>query len=209
MSIYQPYCYLIGWSAHDKWYYGCRYAKGCHPSDLWVSYFTSSKNVKNLRERYGEPDIIQIRKVFKGIRECREWEIKVIRRMSIVSDKKFLNQRNPGGIENFSKKVGSEPWNKNKKGLQSSPYKGTSNRYDDSVIQRISNSVKIFMMNRTQDQIDRKIKQNTENGKMKWLHNSEGIHKRVKEQDLDIYLSQGWERGRIVNRDEKGYFQWK
>jgi hypothetical protein len=52
MNIYHtcedrtPYTYLIGWSHLNKWYYGRRTAKGCHPSELWVKYFTSSKSVK-------------------------------------------------------------------------------------------------------------------------------------------------------------------
>ena len=36
-----PYTYLIGWSNLNKFYYGVRYGKGCHPSDLWVKYFGS------------------------------------------------------------------------------------------------------------------------------------------------------------------------
>lgn len=59
MNIYTPYTYHIAWTSIDKHYYGVRYAKNCHPSDLWQTYFTSSKHVKNTRERYGEPDIIE------------------------------------------------------------------------------------------------------------------------------------------------------
>jgi hypothetical protein len=62
MNIYIPYTYVIGWSSLQKYYYGVRYAKNCNPLDLWVSYFTSSKRVAHYREKFGEPDIIQIRK---------------------------------------------------------------------------------------------------------------------------------------------------
>jgi len=58
------YTYCIGWTVNNVSYYGVRYAKNCHPSDLWVTYFTSSKFVKIHRENYGEPDIIKIRKTF-------------------------------------------------------------------------------------------------------------------------------------------------
>ena len=57
-----PYTYLIGWKSLDKWYYGVRYGKGVHPSDLWVVYFTSSRHVKKFRDDHGEPDVIEIRK---------------------------------------------------------------------------------------------------------------------------------------------------
>lgn len=43
-----PYTYLLGWPEIDKWYYGVRYAKKCHPSDLWVTYKTSSRHVDSI-----------------------------------------------------------------------------------------------------------------------------------------------------------------
>jgi len=64
MSIYTPYTYLIGWSEHKKYYYGVRYAKGCHPSDLFNPYQTSSKFVKAFIQSFGLPDIIEVRKIF-------------------------------------------------------------------------------------------------------------------------------------------------
>ena len=57
-----PYTYLLGWSEHNTWYYGVRYAKGCHPSDIWKKYFTSSKHVKNFVKMHGDPDVIEDRK---------------------------------------------------------------------------------------------------------------------------------------------------
>jgi hypothetical protein len=62
--MYQPYTYLIGWSSHNKYYYGVRYSKKASPSEFWLTYFTSSNEVKKFREAHGEPDIIQIRKTF-------------------------------------------------------------------------------------------------------------------------------------------------
>jgi len=56
-----PYTYLIVWTSLKEkiWYYGSRSKIGCHPDDFWVKYFTSSKYVKELREKLGEPDIKQ------------------------------------------------------------------------------------------------------------------------------------------------------
>lgn len=92
MTIYKPYTYLIGWSKFNKYYYGVRYAKDCHPDDFWVSYFTSSKYVGELREKVGEPDIIQIRKTFICPDKAIEWEYKVIQKMKLHRDERFLNQ---------------------------------------------------------------------------------------------------------------------
>jgi hypothetical protein len=43
-----PYLYSLVDTATDKYYIGCRYAKGCCPSDLGVTYFTSSREVSKL-----------------------------------------------------------------------------------------------------------------------------------------------------------------
>lgn len=92
-SIYNtPYTYLIGWSKHNIWYYGLRYAKNCHPSDLWNIYFTSSKYVKETRLKYGEPDIVEIRKTFETAKQAQLWEHKVLRRMNVVNEQKWLNR---------------------------------------------------------------------------------------------------------------------
>ena len=93
MSIYsQPYTYLIGWSTHRKFYYGVRYALGCHPGDLWTKYFTSSSEVTRVRTELGEPDIISVRRTFSTSDEARDWEHKVLRRMDVVLREDFLNK---------------------------------------------------------------------------------------------------------------------
>jgi hypothetical protein len=92
MNIYIPYTYVIGWSSIQKYYYGVRYAKNCNPSDLWVSYFTSSKQVAYYRKQFGEPDIIQIRKTFADIDTARLWEHRVLKRLNVIDNDKWLNQ---------------------------------------------------------------------------------------------------------------------
>ena len=96
MSIYQPYTYLIGWTHHNKWYYGVRYARNCNSQDLWKTYFTSSNYVKKFRKEYGEPDVIQIRKIFDNKHRAFLWEQKVLRRLNVPFNIKMLN-KNIGG----------------------------------------------------------------------------------------------------------------
>jgi hypothetical protein len=87
------YTYLIGWKNHNKWYYGVRYSSKCNPNDLWKNYFTSSKEVKLFRQNYGEPDIIEVRKTFDNSIKAKIWEEKVLRRMSVSKNDKWLNVR--------------------------------------------------------------------------------------------------------------------
>lgn len=51
-----PYVYIIKNKSTNLKYLGVRYANGCDPSDLWVTYFTSSKLVHKLIETFGKDD---------------------------------------------------------------------------------------------------------------------------------------------------------
>jgi hypothetical protein len=87
------YTYLLKHVPTSTYYYGCRYAKGCHPKEFWSEYKTSSKYVKQLVETYGEDSFkYEIRKVFQDQDSCRKWEHKVLRRMNVVSREDFLNK---------------------------------------------------------------------------------------------------------------------
>jgi len=71
----QPFCYYIAWLEEPSvWYYGARFAKDCSPEDLWTTYFTSSQRVKEYREKYGEPDIVRVHRLFDTVEEAAEFE---------------------------------------------------------------------------------------------------------------------------------------
>lgn len=97
-----PYTYLIGWSKYDIWYYGSKYAKGCHPKDLWRTYFTSSRYVSLFIKDFGDPDIIQIRKVFDNIDDAQVWEQKVLTRLHVKPNPKWLNMSENSGKRSSS-----------------------------------------------------------------------------------------------------------
>lgn len=96
-----PYTYLIKFIPTGQVYYGSRTANNCHPDDLWVLYFTSSKTIKNLIQEYGkEAFSYEVRKTFKTTRECLEWEHKVLRRFKVTKNDRWLNRSY--GSSNFS-----------------------------------------------------------------------------------------------------------
>ena len=94
--MHTPYTYLIGWTAHNKWYYGVRFAKNCNPDDLWVTYFTSSSYVQEFRKQHGDPDVIEVRRTFLSQADARLWEETVLNRLNAVKDEKWLNRCNQG-----------------------------------------------------------------------------------------------------------------
>jgi hypothetical protein len=107
-----PYTYLIGWSDHNKFYYGLRHGIGCHPNELWKTYFTSSKYVKKFSQEYGDPDVIQIRKTFNCAKKARLWEHKVLRRINAKNKINFLNQTDNISISSEASKLGVETMKK-------------------------------------------------------------------------------------------------
>lgn len=110
-----PYTYLIGWKDHNRFYYGVRFAKKCHPSELFVSYFTSSKSVKQMIQDIGTPDLIQVRKIFDNALDARRWEHRVLTRLKVIESEKWLNKTDnkaiapmPGSLNPMFGKTGKE-----------------------------------------------------------------------------------------------------
>ncbi len=105
MNIYTPFTYIIGWSQNKKFYYGAKYARGCHPNDLWTTYFTSSKYVKEFIRENGEPDIIKIHRTFEDKDSCITFEHYYLHKIDAKNNTLFLNESNGGlnGCDNANK----------------------------------------------------------------------------------------------------------
>jgi hypothetical protein len=89
------YTYYIYHEPTKQHYYGARWARTADPSDFWVTYFTSSRPVKQLIEQYGRDSFsVQIRKVFECGLEARRWEHRVLKRIRACSRKEWLNTSN-------------------------------------------------------------------------------------------------------------------
>jgi len=75
-----PYVYIVKNKTLGLKYIGLRYAKGCEPKDLWVSYFTSSKHIKKLITLFGVDDFkIKVLKQFSNNYEAMQYENKLLR----------------------------------------------------------------------------------------------------------------------------------
>lgn len=88
-----PYTYLITHIPSNKKYYGVRYAKGCHPNDLGVKYFSSSKDLLDLIDQDGtESFLFEIRKTFVSGQNACEWESKVLKRLKVHINDNWFNK---------------------------------------------------------------------------------------------------------------------
>jgi len=173
-SIYTiPYTYLIGWSSLDLYYYGRRTAVGCHPSDFFETYFTSSIEVESYVSEYGRPDIVQIRRTFTSSEDCCEWECTVLRRLDAKNNFRFLNKTN-GDSEWIYSGVDAVWMNRN----------GKNRRVRREHIENYQDMD--WAEGRSVDWI--------------WIkHCDSGKNKRVAVNEVKEYLENGWERGRDLN----------
>lgn len=95
MSIYTPFTYIITFLPTGQKYYGVRTKRGCHPKELWQSYFTSSKIVHRLINLHGKDSFVfEIRKTFKDSQSAILWEHRVLSRLNAAEHPLWLNQNN-------------------------------------------------------------------------------------------------------------------
>lgn len=92
----RPFVYVVMWTRLNQAYIGVRYARGCDPSDLWNTYFTSSEYVAKFREQNGEPDHIEVLETFLTAREAIEAEKEIISTFELHRSPVFLNMNSAG-----------------------------------------------------------------------------------------------------------------
>jgi hypothetical protein len=76
-------------------YYGVRYAKNCHPAELFVTYFTSSKYVADYIKKHGLPDIIEVRKTFTEkdrVKKALLHEHRTLKKLKVIHRSDYLNK---------------------------------------------------------------------------------------------------------------------
>lgn len=94
-----PYTYLISWTKTGMSYYGVRWANKVTPKhDLWKEYFTSSLYVKEYRQLHGDPDIIQVDKIFDSKELAAQYEIEFLTEQFNNNWDKWLNKNISGAI---------------------------------------------------------------------------------------------------------------
>lgn len=93
-----PFTYLIYCKPTKQYYYGSRYSKHCHPSQLWTTYYTSSKVVKQLIREYGEAAFeVKITRTFETKEKARLWEHRFLCKVKSSTNPNWLNQHNGDG----------------------------------------------------------------------------------------------------------------
>jgi hypothetical protein len=194
-----PYTYLIGWKTLNLWYYGVRISRNCNPADLWVTYFTSSKYVAETVKTHGDPDVVQIRKIFDNPADAVKWEITVLRRMKVLSDSRFLNKNIGGAIlhtDDIRKKI-SITHQKNKKLKTNNPMTGKkwiTNGIQNKAIARLDSVPQGWKLGKTV----KPCMVVNHKGTI-WITN--GVkNKRV---SVDFKIEDGWRKGHTVKDKDR------
>jgi hypothetical protein len=92
--------------ATGKKYYGAKYSKNSHPSTFFKNYFTSSKIVRMYLEAEGLSAFsFEIRKTFLSAQDCINWEKKVLTRLKVNENDKWLNIDTYQKIKNNSNTI--------------------------------------------------------------------------------------------------------
>jgi hypothetical protein len=192
MNIYSLYTYHIAWTSLDKHYYGVRYAKNCNPVDLWSSYFTSSKLVKQYREQYGEPDIVEVRKTFECPHKAKLWERKVLQRLNVLHNDKWINA-NIGGDQFIISKHSEET--KKKMSLNNGSRRPEVRK---AISTRQSGKQNSFYGKRHSDEA-RRLKSEKNKGYFWWTVGQDDVKSKV--------CPSGFRRGKsAINKDSRGRF---
>lgn len=95
------FTYILGWSTLDKMYYGVRYKDNVSLASVGTDYFSSSKTVFEYIKKFGNPDIIQIRKVFSRKVDAKRWEDRVLCRLlskTSTNRQRWLNKSNTNSL---------------------------------------------------------------------------------------------------------------
>lgn len=212
-----PFTYLIGWTEHNLWYYGVRFAKGCSPDDLWTTYFTSSEIVANTRTTLGEPNIVQVRKQFLSEADAKRWEDKVLSSIPIEKRQHWLNQtfssfRGVVFTETIRKRIGEkskgrkckletrDKISQSMKGIKRS--EETKKKVSESRKQTIAKQGNAGLASMHSEEVKEKVREknrirNKENPPNKgriWICNS-NERKMIKPEDFSEYELKGWIKG--------------
>ena len=112
-DIIVAYTYLLIHKITRERYYGVRYQGICEShtpeDDLWIKYFSSSKEVENLIELHGADSFkYEVRRTFTTVESAIAWEHNVLRRLNVINKSIWLNKSNNKAIEPASCRKGAK-----------------------------------------------------------------------------------------------------
>ena len=94
-KIMKPFAYLIISLIDGKRYYGIRFSKDADPSQLWTTYFTSSREILSKIKKHGvESFTAEVRRVFETAEQAINWESRFLTRINAATREDWINRSN-------------------------------------------------------------------------------------------------------------------
>lgn len=189
------FTYLVKCIPTNQFYYGVCYKRGVSADRLWTTYFTSSKSVHRLIEDYGSDAFeVEIRRTFETSEAARLWESKVLKRMNVVKDPRWLNRTD---LYSFAPRYGDDNHAKDPeviaKMLRTNEVRAQEAGFE-SFASRIS------QMNPAKDPgVAKKIGE-WKRGKIWITDPNTNRDMMILPEDLDHYLTKGFIKGRVKGR---------
>ena len=92
-----PFGYYLYHLPTGQHYCGIRHANMCHPDQLWTSYFTSSKVVRQRIESFGHDSFLPfVCCTFESSQEALAWEHAILTHINAAEDPMWINRHNGG-----------------------------------------------------------------------------------------------------------------
>ena len=87
-----PYTYVLKHKPTGRIYFGARWAKKCHPDDLFVTYFSSSKTInKMIKEEGADVFMYKVVETFSRPEDCVRKEYEVLQKYKAGRNPRFIN----------------------------------------------------------------------------------------------------------------------
>lgn len=100
-----PFAYVITQISTGIRYYGIKFAQGCQPKDLGITYFSSSRIVQTLIKEEGLENFkFDVRKVFENREQAIAWETKFLTKINAAKSTMWFNRHN--GTLTFYRSLG-------------------------------------------------------------------------------------------------------
>lgn len=111
-NIIVAYTYLLIHKITHERYYGVRYQGICEShtpeDDLWINYYSSSKEVQKLIEEHGVDSFdYEVRRTFTTVESAIAYEHKVLRRLNVINKSNWLNKSDNKAIDRASSQKGA------------------------------------------------------------------------------------------------------
>ncbi len=101
-----PFFYVLTHLLDGKRYAGIKTSKGCHPSQLWTTYFSSSKVINRIIDIEGKDAFtFEVRAIFDSLEKCLKYEATFLKKIQANINPNWYNLHKKDELQPFISKT--------------------------------------------------------------------------------------------------------